>query len=485
MPPFLFELWPYLLFLVEVVVALTASAHAVLHKEETRAAIAWVGLIWLVPLGGALLYLVFGINRIQRRARALRRWERFRRGGPNAGSAEVEPNELRDVLGDDGQHLRSLIKLLNKLTQQPLLHGNTVTPLVNGADMFAAMLDAINQAKRSITLSTYIFDNDRVGQMFLAALKDAVERGVQVRVIIDDVGARYTWPSIAKQLRRAGVPTATFLPTLIPWTFHYSNLRTHRKIMVVDGELGFTGGANIREGHCFPLMPSHPVSDIHFKVTGPVVTQLQEVFVDDWAFCTGEKLEGEPWFVVHRANGTVLARGVPAGPDDHYESLHLAILGAIASARSSILICTPYFVPEATIITALIVADMRGAQVDIVVPEVNNLAAVKWASMPLLGQLLAKGCRVWLAPGPFDHSKIFVVDGVLSFVGSSNWDTRSMRLNFEFNLECYDRDLAEVLSAIVQHKKETGRRLELAEIQSRPFPIKLRDGIARLLSPYL
>jgi cardiolipin synthase len=477
------EIWPYALLLVEVLIALTASNHAVLHKEDTRSAIAWVGLIWLVPIGGALLYLVFGVNRIQRRARALR-WDRFRRG-PHASGGEVHPDQLHDELGEEGYHLRSLIKLLNKVTQQPLLHGNQVTPLVNGSDMFAAMLDAIASAKRSVTLSTYIFDNDRVGQLFLAALKDAMERGVEVRVIIDDVGARYTWPSIAKQLRRAGIPCVTFLPTMIPWTFHYSNLRTHRKIMVVDGVLGFTGGANIREGHCFPLMPRHPVSDIHFRVTGPVVTQLQEVFVDDWAFCTGEVLEGEPWFMPNPPDGPVLARGVAAGPDDHYESLHLALLGAIASARQSILICTPYFVPEATIITALIVADMRGAQVEIVVPEVNNLPVVKWASMPLLRQLIDKGCRVWLAQGPFDHSKMLVIDGVLSFVGSSNWDTRSMRLNFEFNLECYDRDLAQTLTAIIQHKKDTGRRLELAEIDARTLPIKLRDGIARLLSPYL
>lgn len=483
MPPVFFEIWPYLFFFTELAVALFASAHAVLHKEETRAAMAWVGLIWLVPIGGALLYLVFGVNRIQRRARALR-WDRFRRG-PLADGAETNAEMLRDTLGEDGLHLRSFIKLCNKVTHTPLLHGNRVTPLVNGPDMFDAMLQAIAAAQKSITLSTYIFDNDRVGKMFLTALKEAMERGVQVRVLIDDVGTRYTWPFMARQLRKAGIPCVTFLPTLIPWTFHYSNLRTHRKIMVVDGTVGFTGGANIREGHCLPLMPKHPVTDLHFKVTGPVVTQLQEVFVDDWAFCTGEVLQGETWFQAAPPDGPVLARGIAAGPDDHYESLHLAILGAIASARSSILICTPYFVPEATIITALVVADMRGVDVQIVVPEENNLPAVKWASTPLLGQLIARGCRVWLAPPPFDHSKIFVVDNLLCVVGSSNWDTRSIRLNFEFNLECYDRELADVLTAIIQHKKETGRRLELAEIESRPLPVKLRDGIARLLSPYL
>jgi cardiolipin synthase len=304
------------------------------------------------------------------------------------------------------------------------------------------MIEAIDSAAHSITLSTYIFDNDRAGKLFLDALQRAVARRVEVRVLIDDMGARYTWPTMPRLLRRAGIPVAKFLPTLIPWRFQYSNLRTHRKLLVVDGRVGFTGGINVREGNCLAWKPRHPVQDLHFRVTGPVVGQIQEVFVEDWAFCTGELLQGERWFADIEPNGPVLARGLPDGPDEDFESFRLTLLGAIASARSSILVLTPYFLPDAPLITSLNVAAMRGIEVDLVLPQKSNLALVQWASTALLWQFLERGCRVWLSPPPFDHSKVLVIDGRVSFVGSANWDPRSLRLNFEFNLECYDRELA-------------------------------------------
>ncbi len=332
------EFWPYLALLLDVVVAAVASSHAVLHKRDSRAAIAWVGLIWLAPVIGACLYVWLGINRIQRRARSLR-VDRLR---PESSSSLCLCSEelLDQTLGAGGTHLRSLTKLIGGVTRRPLLHGNRVEPLLNGDQTYPAMIQAIDSATRSITLSTYIFDNDRAGKLFLDALQRAVARGVAVRVLIDDVGARYSWPAMPRLLRRAGIPCGVFLPTSIPWRFRFTNLRTHRKIMVVDGRIGFTGGINIREGNCLAWQPRHPVQDLHFRVTGPIVTQLQDVFADDWAFCTDELLQGELWFADIASAGPVLARGLPDGPDENFESFRLAILGAIASARSSILVVT-------------------------------------------------------------------------------------------------------------------------------------------------
>jgi cardiolipin synthase len=461
---------------------LWAAGHAVLHKRETRAAVAWVGFIWVLPVVGAVLYTLLGINRIQRRARSLR--------GPPTPAPLLDSTALCPALplkelDQAGPALAGLARLVGLLTRRPLLAGNRVEPLVDGDEAFPAMLGAIRGASRSVSLSTYIFDNDRAGRRFLEALAGALSRGVQVRVLVDDVGARYSWPSIIRPLRRAGIPTGRFLPRLVPWSFRYANLRDHRKILVVDGRIGFTGGMNIREGDWLKLQPDHPIRDLQFRVEGPVVTHLQEVFADDWAFCTGEVLQGEDWFSPLRPAGRTLARGIADGPDEDFETLRLALLGALACAQSSVRIATPYFLPDAALITALNVAALRGVEVDIVLPERSNLRLVQWASAAQLWQVLEHGCRVWLTPPPFDHTKILVVDGAWSLVGSANWDPRSLRLNFEFDLECYDSELASALDALLAARIRSARPVNLGDVDGRSLPVKLRDGLARLLSPYL
>src|SRR5262249_25745614 len=249
---------------------------------------------------------------------------------------------------------------------------------------------------------------------------------------------------------------------LIPGRLHYSNLRNHRKILVVDGTLGFTGGMNIRHGQlCEPGDP-HPIQDLHFRVEGPVVGQLAEIFAMDWEFATNERLEGPAWFPHLTPSGQSLCRGIPDGPDLDIDKIVLTILGAIGCARHSIDIVTPYFLPEQPLITALNVAAMRGVAVNILLPEFGNLRLVGWAATAELWQLLQRGCRIWLTPPPFDHTKLMIVDGAWSFIGSANWDPRSLRLNFEFNVECYDHDLASELAAIVHAKRAAARETSLA-----------------------
>ncbi len=477
------EYWPHIVAGLDVVLALVASGHAVLSKRDTRAAIGWVGVIWLAPLLGVLLYLWLGINRIERRARSLRADRPRLEPSAGLGECRAEVSEQGGALA--GTPLEPLVKLVRDVTRRPLLAGNQVTPLINGDQAYPAMLQAIEQAAQSVALTTYIFDHDSAGQSFVEALRRAVLRHVEVRVLVDYVGAHYTWQPIPRWLRRAGIPYAQFLPTLIPWRFQYSNLRSHRKILVVDGRIGFTGGMNIHAGNCLQRQPRQGVQDLHFRVAGPVVTQLQEVFADDWAFCTGELLQGEPWFSVMEPAGPVLARGIADGPDDDFETLRLTLLGAIACARSSVLIVTPYFLPDASLIAALNVAVLRGVQVDLVLPQENDQALVQWASTALLWQVLQRGCRIWLSPPPFDHTKLMVVDQFWTLLGSANWDPRSLRLNFEFNVECYDRALATSLTDLVLSKIEQSLPLSLADVEGRGLPRRLRDGVARLFSPYL
>ncbi len=347
------------------------------------------------------------------------------------------------------------------------------------------MLAAIDQAQHSVALSTYIFSNDRAGKWFIDALIRAVQRGVHVRVILDDIGARYSWPSVVRSLRAGGVKVARFLPTLVPGFFSYSNLRSHRKLLITDGRLGFTGGCNIREGHVLSLNPSYVIQDLHFRLEGPIVRQMQEVFLQDWAFSTQEMLEGDAWLPTLSPAGNVPARGIAAGPDGDVAKRRLTLVGAVTCARSSVMIVTPYFLPEYSLITALNVAALRGVQVDIVLPRENNLSLVQWASTALLWQLLERGCRVWLSPPPFDHTKLMVVDQAWTLFGSGNWDSRSLRLNFEFDIECFDVELAQTLHATACAKRDASRGVSLADVDGRSIPVRLRDGLARLLTPYL
>jgi len=474
----LLKFWPHFAAGFDLLACLLASGHALLQKRDTRAATIWIGLIWALPALGPLLYLALGVNRIRRHAIKL--------GVHKTFSRDI-PENLGEPEHDGAEHLKHIARVVSRVATQPLTAGNKIEPLVNGDAAFPAMLAAIEAAKKSVTLCTYIFDNDASGIKFVAALERAVKRGVAVRVLIDSAGTRYSFPPITWKLRRAKIPFAKFLPASIftPWRVATINLRNHRKTLIVDGQLAFTGGMNIRESADFKVKRVASIADVHFRVAGPVVAHLQQVFADDWEYSTGESLTGDTWFPGLEAAGDVLARGLSDGPDEDHDKLRMALLGALACAESRVQIITPYFLPDASLITSLNVAAMRGVQVDILLPRHNNLSLVQWASTALLWQVLEYGCRVWLVPPPFEHTKLMLVDRVWSLVGSGNWDPRSLRLNFEFNVECYDRRLAESLGRVLDEKQSRSQLLTPADVDSRPLPIKLRDGVARLLSPYL
>ena len=477
------DFWHYGVAALTVFLSLIASGHALLHKRESRAAVSWVGFVWLVPLVGAVLYFILGVNRIKRRAVELRgQTEHFH---SPCSTEPCPPASLAGWLPRDASHLAALATVVDRVAGRPLLPGNRIEPLVNGDAAYPAMLDAIASARASITLSTYIFDRDEAGLAFVRALGDAVRRGVQVRVLIDATGTRYSWPSILRVLRREKIPYGRFLPAFALWRLMSMNLRNHRKTLIIDGRLGFTGGMNIRVGNWLSKRPRSPVQDIHFRVEGPVVAQLQEIFADDWGFTTREEIRGPLWFPPLERCGAVLARALADGPNDDTDPLRWSILAGLAVAKHSVRIVTPYFLPDPPVISALNLAAMRGVRVDIILPEKCNLPFVLWASRAQWWQVLALGCRIWLTPPPFDHSKLMLVDGAWSRVGSANWDPRSLRLNFELDLECYDPALASKLEQIIAEKVRTAREVTLAEVDGRTLPSKLRDGAARLLAPYL
>ncbi len=456
---------------LHLAIATWVTIHALLNKREVGSTLGWVGLAWLSPFFGGFLYFVLGINRVTRRAHRLR----VARPSRTRQSDVAAPR----ITG----HLASLERAIGRLTGRPSKAGNSVAIYQNGEEAYPAMLEAIDGARASVALSSYIFRADGTGTRFIDALAAAHGRGVAVRVIVDGVGGGWLLSSAYHQLRRAGVPAGRFMHSPLPWRMPLLNLRSHKKILVVDGRIGFTGGMNIADENQLTTRPREPVQDTHFRFCGPAVAQLMSGFASDWSFVAGENLGGETWFPQIEASGQATARVVTSGPDRDVEKMEYAALQAIACAQASIDIMTPYFLPDDHLLLALSVAAMRGVAVNIVVPRRSNHRLVDWATRATIGPTLRAGVHLWLGPSPFRHSKIMVVDDQWSLVGSSNWDMRSFRLNFELCVEVYDPPLAETLRRFVQANR--GERLTAEAIAARPLPVRLRDAAVRLMMPYL
>jgi len=452
--------------------AIWVTLHILLRKREVASAVGWIGLVWFAPISGAIVYVLLGVNRVQRRARRLL---------PPHGRRARMPVQAK--AGPSDHHLDALQQGIGRITGRALLPGNAIRIYHDGDEAYPPMLDAIAAAQRSIGLSSYIFRDDVWGGRFIEALSMAHKRGVAVRVLIDGIGGGWLRSPAWRHLRRLGVPAERFLHSPLPWRMPFLNLRSHRKILVIDGTTVFTGGMNIADENVMATKPKAPVQDTHFHVEGPVAAQLAEAFAEDWAFAADEDLEGEIWFPELQEAGSAAMRVVDSGPDRDIEKIEFAILQAVACARTSIAIMTPYFLPDDRLISALSLAAMRGVAVDVVIPQISDHTLVDWASRANVGPLLSDGVRLWLCPPPFRHSKILAVDEAWCLVGSSNWDIRSFRLNFEICVEIYDPALAQTLCRLMHQAR--GRQLETADLERRALSIRLRDAAARLLLPYL
>jgi cardiolipin synthase len=456
---------------IGLVLAICATVHVLLTKREVASAVGWIGLVWFAPILGAIGYLLFGVNRVRRRARLMRPPD----ADADGATAWHPPGPL--------EGLEFLARGVSRITDRPLQGGTQVAVFQDGDAAYPPMLAAIEAARSSIGLSSYIFRDDLWGGRFIEALAGAERRGVAVRVLIDGVGGGWLTSPAYYRLRGEGVPAARFMHSLLPWRMPFVNLRNHKKILVIDGSLAFTGGMNIADENVMATKPKQPVHDLHFRLEGPVVAQLSEAFADDWAFVTGEDLDRAIWLAPIDPRDGALARAIDSGPDEDLEKIEFAVLEAVSCARSSIAVMTPYFLPDERMITALSLAAMRGVAVDFVIPRQSNHVLVDWATRTNIGPLLSAGVRIWQSPPPFHHSKLMVVDDTWCLIGSCNWDIRSFRLNFELCTEVYDRDLAKLLTGLMQQARASA--LTQSDLDSRPLPVRIRDAAARLMLPYL
>ena len=477
--------WPQFLAVVSLPLAVVAIVHAAMTKEEVRSAIGWVGVILLSPVIGALIYAFVGINRIRRTSIA-------------SGRAPLDSQMLAHPRFDTsaemvterfGRRFAALKMAGDRITHHIQTTGNSIDILETGDEAYAAMIAAIDGARRSVILETYIFDRDPIGLRIAQSLIAAVRRGVSVRVLIDAVGARYSVPSIVGYLHDEGVATDVFNGNIIMGLrLPYANLRTHRKILVADGAVAFVGGMNIRKGFTTEFAGPDNSHDTHFRLSGPVVADLLAIAAEDWRFTTGEKLDGEAWCIEPvsvEAGAPLLMRAVATGPDASIETNHKLLMAAFSVARKSIRIMSPYFLPDRELISALTTAARRGVEIDIVVPGQNNLFLVDRAMTAQFDQVLKNYCRIWRAKGMFDHSKLLAIDGAWAFIGSSNLDPRSLRLNFEIDIEVLDTGFANRIHERIGSVISVAAPVTLASLRARPFAVRLIDRILWLGSPYL
>ncbi|PCI64206.1 MAG: cardiolipin synthase [Kordiimonadales bacterium] len=481
-----FLTWPdgLLLAALLLIAQVLVTIHVMRNKEEVRSAVSWLGVVWLVPVFGLLFYMLFGVNRIRRRARLSRQ----KRGLPPRSGTLVSPPgpKLTDAMPLAKNRWRAHDRLAGRVCATPLALGNNIKPLKGGRGAYDAMIAAIDAAEHTVALTTYIFQIDQAGRRFIQALTRAHERGVQVRVLVDAVGNLYGLRPVSSLLRRRGIPVAVFNPARFSWRLAFFNLRTHRKLLIIDGHRGFAGGMNIRKHHLEGADGKPRVQDMQFQLDGPIVSQMMDAFADDWAFSDGEELPEEVWMPpVAPVKAGITARSIADGPDEPRQKAAMVIESALGAARERVQIITPYFLPEQGLVSALKQAALRGVQVDILVPEKNNLPFFSTTAMAGVRQLVQAGCNLYLSKPPFDHSKLMIVDDCWVLFGSSNWDARSFKLNFEFNIETYSHDFGAEMGGLVTARYSAARKMTLEALDERPLASRIMGRIMWLASPYL
>ncbi len=464
------------LAMLHIVVAAVGTTHILVNKSDVRSAIGWIGLIWLSPFAGVAIYSAFGINRVARRASRISR--------DSGSSIELPDHSTFDTTTLDAC-IRPIADVGSQITELPLTQGNCVSILQGGSQAYSEMLSSIANARRSIALTTYIFRLDEVGSEFVAGLIEAHQRGVMVRVLVDGIGSGYFFSPVVRQLRSAGITAMRFMHDWRPWRMSFVNLRNHKKLIIIDGAVGFAGGLNLNRENTITENGKHEIDDIHFRVDGPVVAQLMISFAEDWHFSTGERLHGSAWWPLIERKGDVIARGISSGPDEGVGSIETIFATALGQAKRGIRIVTPYFLPDERLKSAIILAGLRGVRVELVIPERSDHAAMDWAMRAHLSFFPIERMKCFETPTPFDHSKLLTVDGMWCAVGSANWDVRSLRLNFEFLLECYEKDMVTAIDALIDEKISQAKPLTSASLTARPLMVRLRDASARLFLPYI
>ena len=469
------------LLLLDVMIIALLLPTIVLQRRDSGATLAWIMVIVLIPFLGLLAFWLFGMTPLYLRRRKRRKIE-----------AKLAPalERLQERLANEQQLTEvspSLLTLVTRLDDVGPLSGNDVVIMRNGVQVFDAIEQAFAQATKHIHLIYYIWENDYTGTRLRDALITAAQRGVTVRLLVDDVGSRAANSLFFAPLVAAGGKVARFMPVHLLSRRLNLNNRNHRKLVIVDGWLSFTGGMNVGDVYAGR---GEPWQDLHACLRGAVTHALQEVFCQDWYHATRENLVrkalGDLYFPVIAAQGDICAQFLASGPvDERWQAIHTVLFAAINLATQRIWIETPYFVPDRPIMMALQTAALRGVDVRLLLPGRSDHRLVLYAGRSFIDDLLDVGVRVFELHSAMPHAKAVTIDGTFATLGSANMDQRSFRLNFEGNVFFYGTKVAKQLEEGFLALCANAVEVTLAKRRRLSKRERLLESMARILAPML
>jgi cardiolipin synthase len=465
-------------------VALLLIPLVLLRRKEASSTVAWILTLVFLPAAGALLFLLFGRDRVRLPARRKRELDSLVRAEVAASRGDDTEVSAARGLPLPSPVERMLFRVGERLSQLRPTGGNRVDVLTEGDAVYQALGDAIDRATHHVHVEMYLIRNDATGHWFRERLVAAAKRGVEVRLLVDGFGCFALGPSWFGPLHRAGVRVAEFLP-MRSVLLQPVNLRNHRKIVVVDGWLAFTGGYNIGEEYRGNMPGVGTWRDVHLSIQGPAAAELQRGFLQDWAFATRERLDPRGYFPRIEPRGEAIVAIVPSGPDTRTEAIHRLFFGAIVGAEREVVVTTPYFVPDQSLLVAMELAAMRGVDLKIVLPGHSNHTVTWHAGRSFYSQLLEAGVDIREYEPGIVHAKTLVADSAVALVGSANMDLRSFRLNFEVHALVHDSTTALRLRESFYADAAQSRRVEAEAWRSRSAALRLKEGASRLVSPLL
>ena len=458
-------------------------------RKESTSTVAWCLVLILMPLLGPMIYYILGYQHVSRplsRKQRHRRWFHTKKDDSRVDWTPAAPDaEAATPPAEPAPEWANFSKLAERYGAAPMTSGNHLEHYEAGDPAFAAMLESIRGAREHIHLETFIFQPDELGAEFRDALTERAQHGVEVRVLYDAMGSVHLRSSFLRELEAAGGRVSVFLP-INPWRRRMQvNMRNHRKIMVVDGRIGFVGGLNVGDEYRSRMQRFGFWRDSHLRLEGPAVSGLQQIFIEDWDFAAGENLSRQSYFPAQRRDGPYHLQIVHSGPDSAIKGIREVYFSAILQARERVWIATPYFVPDSGLLDALNLAAHRGVDVRLLGLYHPDKWIPYFAGRYYWDDVLRAGVKVYQYTKGMLHSKVVLVDGAFASVGSANMDNRSLHLNFEANCLIYEPVVTNELEEIFLNDLRSAVRLDRHVFPGRPWPSRLMDSAARLLSPIL
>ncbi len=454
-----------------------------LENKNPAKTMSWLLVLMLLPVVGFVFYILFGGN-YRNKFRSDKKNRLTRTKLDQAAHYQREIIDYIDLFQNNESYVNNrLINLLLKIANAPFSLNNEVKVLTNGEATYSEMMQAIREAKRHIHFQFFIIRNDKIGNAMKDLLIEKAQSGVAVRVIYDSVGCWRLGKGYIEALKAGGCEVEAFFPVVFPILSRELNYRNHRKIIVVDGEVGFVGGLNVGDEYLGENKQLGFWRDTHLKVSGEAVYSLQDIFLNDWHFLTGAVFNELDMFPKLKTYGNTMMQIAASGPDSDWYALLQAYFTMISTAEDRIWITTPYLVPEESIKMALKTAALTGVDVRIIIPAKPDHFFVYWASQDNIEELLEAGVKIYRYQKGFVHSKIILVDGIGASVGTANLDIRSLEINFEVNAFVYDREVVKRLEADFIEDLESSISIDLTHFRERPKRHRVLEALGRLVSP--